>query len=519
MQSQGLYWVNTEPERAAYELCGQVVAAQDADATISVIFQEDNLILAPGDKGLPPEHALIARAISKGSKIHYYHMVEGKKALKYLAIDISRLPRFRQQLLIVMLPAALANSLEITAFEKWLHNITEQCKIQNFPTLVVCYGKGIHTIIPRLYTHNRLLYGLATLNVDIYPAKYVISWWHNQFGVEANSAYALLPHSPGWKITTPQASAEQTNTLGDDQWMYLAQSSILEGAPPLSDKWFLFADNERLVDRGLHARAATLIFALSGNDQIETLARQIHLLRIQRGNALKIVVREMYPALRYIDQRLLQACGASLIVPHAARLSSFLTLLDDIQQGSYNRYVPENIELLLQGRLPSHHKGYLPLPVFCEVLHSIMGQTTLALENHGILLALLPVSGISPPQAMSLCHLRRDGDVLTLTERHLYLFLSNCQVSDVDNVLNFLFSLPTADVFQNRTLWYQDNDIQTEVRRLAGLKMPPEPLMTSPAADPASKPLPGKRNRIPVPIILQLDGKRPPPPSSQIPNV
>ncbi|WP_413723558.1 cellulose biosynthesis protein BcsE [Sodalis sp. RH24] len=509
MQPRGLYWVNTDTEPAAYELCGQVVDAQRPDVIISVIYQKDNPTSLPCTSTLPPEHALIVRLLSAEDKTHYYHQAAGKKALTGLPVDISRLPQIKNQLLIFMLTAAAGNDLAPNDFNQWLLEIASQCARQNCAMLILCYGKGIHALIPRLYVQNRVLYGLAMLNSAHYPPQYVMSWWHNQFGVEANTAYALQPRSPGWEIAASPASAQHINNHSDDQWMYLAENSILEGAPPLSDKWFIFADNQHLVDRGLRARAATLIFALSANDQIETLARQIHLLRIRRGNALKIVVREMYPALRYIDQRLLQACGANLIVPHAARLSSFLTLLDDIQQGTFNRYVPENIELLLQGRLPDRHKGFLPLPVFCEVMQSILGQPTLAVETRGVLLALRPVGGISPQQAMSLCHLRRDGDVLTLTDSHLYLFLSNCQTSDVDSVLNFLFSLPAADMFQNRTLWYQDNAIQAEVRRLSGLAVPPEPPPA--AAEPTRDAPPGKRRRLPVPLIVQLDGKPLPP--------
>jgi hypothetical protein len=45
------------------------------------------------------------------------------------------------------------------------------------------------------------------------------------------------------------------------------------------------------------------------NNQIETLARQIHTLRRQRGSALKIIVRENNTSLRATDERLLLGCG------------------------------------------------------------------------------------------------------------------------------------------------------------------------------------------------------------------
>jgi len=193
------------------------------------------------------------------------------------------------------------------------------------------------------------------------------------------------------------------------------------------------------------------------------------------------------------------------VVPHAARLSNFLTLLDDLQNLSFSRHVPQDIEVLLDSRLPTHHKGYLPLPVFCSVMKDIWTHASLATESRGILISLRPAIGISPQQAVTLCSLRRDGDILTVTEKHLYLFLSNCLVSDVDSVLAFLFNLPVKDVFTSQTFWSQELDIQSEVRRLAAKPPMPQPVLPAEAYT-AHKIEPLKRAPVhqPVPITLAI---------------
>lgn len=53
------------------------------------------------------------------------------------------------------------------------------------------------------------------------------------------------------------------------------------------------------------AQAATVVFSLQQNAQIEPLARSIHTLRRQRGSAMKILVRENTASLRATDERLL----------------------------------------------------------------------------------------------------------------------------------------------------------------------------------------------------------------------
>lgn len=514
MQIRGLYWVNADSQDAAYQLCGQVVEAQQENVSIRVLFAPHNLLCTDDENRLAPDDVLLTRLESHPKKLAYYQLAKGKKALLSLPADINRLRHVSSSLMIVMLPVSSWLALNDRQLTQWVQKMSATSDNNDSTCLIICYGTGINALKTQLPLYHRQLCGLAELKTDVEPNQWGVSWWHDNVISEANTLYPLTTRKHGWEIqkNTPSSVAEQT---GDDQWMLLAEHSVLEGAPPLSERWFLFDDNVALAERASHARAATVIFALSGNDEVDVLARQIHRLRMQRGNSLKIVVREMNSSLRYVDQRLLQACGANLVVPHAARLSSFLTLLDDLQNLSFTRHVPEDIEVLLDSRLPTHHKGYLPLPVFCRVMNDIWAHAALATESRGILISLRPASGISPQQAMSLCSLRRDGDILTVTEQHLYLFLSNCQISDVESVLDFLFNLPVKDVFANQTFWSQELDIQTVIRRLAA-----KPPMAQPVdhaeAFVAHKPEPQKRAPVhqPVPVTLAVSDS----PVKQVPE-
>ncbi|MGV8925817.1 MAG: cellulose biosynthesis protein BcsE [Ewingella sp.] len=504
MQTSGLYWVNTHSQDDAHELGGQVLEAQAEDIVTTFIFPMDNTIPGNVTQTLTQDNIFVSKILSKTSTASFYQLANGKKAFRSLPDDLNRVSSTQNQLIVLFFPATAWQNLSDKEFGMWLKGMSALAQHKNCVLLIICHGLS-SILKAQLNSHHRLIYGLSSFQTDIVPAQFVISWWHNNFGVEANNAYLLEKRENGWGIISQSSVENDTNTLSDDQWLYLAQREVLEGAPPLSENWQLFDDNAALTERGMHARAATLIFSLRSNDEVEILARQIHSLRIQRGNRLKIAVREMNASLRYIDQRLLQACGANLVVPHAARLSSFLTLLDDIQQLSFMRYIAADIEKLLEGRLPTHHKGFLPLPTFCEVMQSIWRHTTLTTEARGVLISLRPVSGILPQQAISLCHLRRDGDVITLTERHLYLFLSNCQVSDVENVLNSLFSLPVDEIFASRTFWHQDRDIQSEVRRLAAKKtLPEQALRPQQVSAPVSHPQQRASVHLPEPLTLTL---------------
>ncbi|NWA40982.1 cellulose biosynthesis protein BcsE [Pseudomonas reactans] len=505
MQSSGLYWVNADSQNAAYELAGQVLDAQEIKIITTIIYPQENLITSNKQRPLSPDHVLISRLISSAPSVKQYAMPTDKKAFKSLSRDLNRVIGEQNKLVVLLFPNGVWQGFSEQEFAHWLHEISALAKSKKIALLIIAHGKSEQNLKLKLHTYHRALYGLCHLRSDIEPAQWVISWWHNQVTAEANTTYALQKRPLGWSVMPKAAADAGPAALSDDQWAFWAERGVLEGAPPLSGNWQLFEDNAALAESGMRARSATLIFALNSNEQVETLARQIHLLRTQRGGGLKIVVRELGAALRYADQRLLQACGANLVVPQAARLSSFLTLLEDIQPLSFTRQVSDDIEQLLQGRLPTHHKGYLPLPAFCKVMQSIWSHAEQQTDAPGVLISLRPVTGINPAQSMSLCHLRRDGDILSLTERHLLLFLSNCQAGDVEQVLRSLFSLPVDEVFASRTVWHQADDIQSEIRRLAAKPALPDPVaepqqMTVPPRDAANAPEPTH----PQPINLLL---------------
>lgn len=211
-----------------------------------------------------------------------------------------------------------------------------------------------------------------------------------------------------------------------------------------------------------------MVFSLQNSDQIPTLAGQVHSLRRMRGSGIKIVVREMQTALRYSDERLLLACGVNSLVPFSAPLSHFLTALEGIQGQSYNRHVPADLSMLIKSMQPVQERGFLPLEVFCPSVTRLVNNTLLPENGKGLLVALRPVSELTAEQTLTLCKPRRYGDLVTLVENRLYLFLSSCRFNDLDTALKFIFRLPYDEIFANRLVWYEDVQILSEIRQITG---------------------------------------------------
>ncbi|CAI1067749.1 cellulose biosynthesis protein BcsE [Serratia ficaria] len=455
MQSPGLYWVNIDRQTDAGLLCQQTLAAQAATSKAALICS--------GEK---PDRLLAELASPALKKLPLYQLPEKKAALMHLSDDLMRALKPRNRLLILLAHASLWQTFTTEELRDWSRAIAGWLRRQGCTLLILSHGSGVNKLKGQLSAQHRILNGLSSLQWQQDSAQYLVNWWSTENGINANQLLTLYAGERGWQGDEDGKKPSPT-AIRSDEGHYLAERSILEGAPPLSANWQLLDSNAQLAQHGMLTLSATLIFALYQSDQIDALAHQIHGLRRSRGSGLKIAVREMSASLRYSDERLLLACGANLIVPHVAPLSRFLTMLEGIQGQRFARHVPADIDVLLAGLRPLQLKGYMRPHDFSQAVSSLMGNTLLPEDGKGVMVALRPAPGLRAEQAMTLCHLRRFGDVMTVVQGRLVLFLSTCRINDLDTALKFIFRLPVDEAFSNRVVWHQDVDIISEIKRMA----------------------------------------------------
>ncbi|MBD8215351.1 cellulose biosynthesis protein BcsE [Erwinia persicina] len=453
MQPPGCYWVTVSRQEDARLLIRQTIAAQRALTLISTAEKPQSL-LTPAPQGGP-------------NKIPLFSLPETPEALKDLAEDLSRTLVSKPRLLIFYTAFSAWEKLSSAELNSWLKGMQNWLSARKSTLLIITSGSGVNLLRNDLQTRYRHLEGLAHLEWQQDSWNYQINWWCNKSGMLADRALRLTLLNDVF-VQINELDHNTPLTLNDEN-LYLAEKSVLEGAPPLSSAWTLFDDNSQLASRAQQASAATIIFTLSHNDQVATLAGDIHGLRRTRGSGLKIVVREMQTALRYSDERLLLACGVNTIVPFNATLSRFLTAVEGLQGQLYNRHVPADLGILLRSMQPLQEKGYLPLEHFCRSVKRLIDNTMLPENGKGLLIALRPVPELSPEQALTLCKPRRYGDLVTRIEDRVYLFLSSCRYNDLDTALHYIFHLPHDEIFTNRLVWFEDLQILSEIRQITGL--------------------------------------------------
>ncbi|SQI19572.1 protease [Salmonella enterica subsp. arizonae] len=472
----GVWWINVDRQQDAISLVNQTIASQTENANVAVIGMAGN----PGK--------VIKLDESHGpDKIRLFTMPVSEKGLYSLPHDLLCSVNPTHYFFILICANNTWQNITSESLHKWLEKMNKWTRFHHCSLLVINPCNNSDKQSSLLMGEYRSLFGLASLRFQGDQHLFDIAFWCNEKGVSARQQLLLCQQNERWTLSHQEETAIQPRS---DEKRILSHVAVLEGAPPLSEHWALFDNNEALFNNARMAQAATIIFSLTQNNQIEPLARRIHTLRRQRGSALKIVVRENIASLRATDERLLLGCGANMIIPWNAPLSRCLTLIESVQGQQFSRYVPEDITTLLSMTQPLKLRGFQPWDIFCDAVHTMMSNTLLPADGKGVLVALRPVPGIRVEQALTLCRPNRTGDIMTIGGNRLVLFLSFCRVNDLDTALNHIFPLPTGDIFSNRMVWFEDKQISAELvqMRLLSPELWGTPLPLAKRADPVIMP-------------------------------
>ncbi|HEC2073440.1 cellulose biosynthesis protein BcsE [Klebsiella oxytoca] len=451
----GVWWLNVDRHADAVSLLNQTLAAQDKQARVAAIAMGDNpneIIKLEKDRG--PE------------KITLFTMPNRFEGLEEMHRDLVCSLEPGNYLFILLCAENAWQNIKSEQLCNWVEKSYRWTNYHRCSLLVLNSGHDIDKQLSPLLREYRSLSGLASIRYQGDNHLFDIAWWGSEKGISARQQLIVLHDENGWRLAQDEETVVQPRS---DEKTILSNLRVLEGAPALSEYWSLFETNDAVFNAGRMAQAATLIFSITQNEQIEQLGRYIHTLRRQRGSALKIVVREQTPSLRATDERLLLSSGANMVIPSGAPLSRCLTLIESVQKQQFTRHIPEDFNTLLNWSQPLKLRGYQKWDAFCEAVHNIMANTMLPADGKGVMVALRPAPGLRVEQALTLCKPNRMGDIMTIGNNRLVLFLSFCRVNDLDTALNHIFPLPTGDIFSNRMIWFEDKQIAAEILQMRGI--------------------------------------------------
>lgn len=437
----GLYWIALDHASDAQALARQFLAAlpYEQGATLMCVGSEPQALVEPLPLDCGPATLRLFSIDAKGL---------ASTILPSLIVDFQRLRVRPGSQLILMLPSAWLENFDSSRRHEWLMEMRQWLLSQACTLLVLSSGQSpkLHACLLQL---NEQLSGLAQLYRQDGAIRYQLNYWHSPLGVCAAQSFELDLLDKGFALSAVQRSLP-VQARSDDQRIYLTERLALGGAAPLSEQWRLFEHRDELLQQAVNARAASVIVAVESNQEVEALALQLHELRERCGMALKIIVREMEPCLRYRDERLLLASGANLLVPCDTTLARFLSLVESVQGQIWRYRQSTNIEALLERLRPPAQRGLLAAADFLALVDQVYSGAAGELEHQ--LLRLHPRGDLPIEQYLGQISLRRYGDVACVVDGQFYLFLFGCRRDGLEPALGNVCRLPWADLFAQYSL-------------------------------------------------------------------
>ncbi|MFM8025223.1 cellulose biosynthesis protein BcsE [Klebsiella pneumoniae] len=452
----GVWWLNVDRYADAVSLFNQTLAAQAKNSHVATLVM-----------GNKPKDIISLDHIHGPDNIALFTLPNRPQALEEIHRDLVCSLEPGNYLFILLCAENAWQNINNEKLCAWVEKTSRWAQYHRCAFLAINSAQEIDRQLTPLLREYRSLSGLASIRYQGDRHIFDIAWWGSDKGISAQQQLMVQHDDAGWRLAQDAETSVQPRS---DEKAILSHVRVLEGAPPLSEYWTLFDTNDEVFNAGRTAQAATILFSITQNTQIEQLGRYIHTLRRQRGTALKIIVREQTPSLRATDERLLLSSGASLVIPSSASLSRCLTLIESVQNQKFSRHIPEDFATLLTWSQPLKLRGYQKWDAFCEAVHNVMTNTLLPPDSKGVMVALRPAPGLRVEQALTLCKPNRMGDIMTIGNNRLVLFLSFCRINDLDTALNHIFPLPTGDIFSNRMVWFEDKQILSEIVIMRGVE-------------------------------------------------
>lgn len=310
--------------------------------------------------------------------------------------------------------------------------------------------------------------GWARLEESIGQTQWRVEFWRGVRGLSAAHTQALRFDPEGRLVATDTDHPETSGIglkLAPDEGRIVACRPVLAREKWIPPDWALVDDLVALDTATHDSHAATIIVHHDRRTPLETLARAVYALRKTRGNALKIIVREVDERLRYNHEMLLLGVGANLVVGRDIALSRLMSLIESVQGQVFTRPLAPHFESALAATVAAPMSGYVPPEAFLEAAqHMIDNSRVLGLSNMLIELPLLPE--VAHLDVLRACGLSRPGDMCTADQRAVWVFLFACRPPDLEQVMGRVFRLPLAELFEGEVRHEGEGAIVAALRGL-----------------------------------------------------
>jgi cellulose biosynthesis protein BcsE len=360
------------------------------------------------------------------------------------------------------------SALEITVCSA-LKQLSRLRQSHDGPILALApsHRRGI-SLLPLLA--NATLDHLGSWHANGNCARLDVYRWGRSLALKAGDGgvrYDLQPAASGhWNAVSQVPLSRAAHLTPPDLDSVITLPSVMAGSSSIPDGWTVLPSLSDLRQACNRAIAATVVLPFERLDQLPELALLVNRLRLNHPNQLRIVIREIGGAMRRNGELVVRRLGANAVV---ARNQSFATL-QAVVASIRDEVFPDKPAVdpahLLRRLAPDPIKGYLPTVAFANAVSQMIERTNdTPLEHSLVQMPLLP--NVRPSFVLSQCNLRRNGDVMTVDDKGIFLFLFACPADDAMEALGSLFTIPPSEMAQYVLV---DPELRSQRSTLAELK-------------------------------------------------
>lgn len=349
----------------------------------------------------------------------------------------------------------------LSSWQRWLIQHKKTC------VWIIHGGLAPSFVKNKILNANNMFNGLSNIRYDNNEIKYEVLFWHLPSSIRSN----ILLNLQFDKVNNEVAINESdnlvqknplTSSLSENNRVLLVKPKYdLQEVFPC--EWNIFYSLDELKNEvARNISTTTIIIYIDSNIDINFTASNVLECRKIGGAQLKIILREIEPCLRNIDEKFIIDAGANLIIPHGVDFLRFISIIYAMQGSYFTRNIPTNIEDI---DLNDCGKSYLPLADF--VRQAIyLADCAQHMQINSSLLKFSLNKAIPAEEIAGLINIINNGDIFSFAKNYFYLFLFQCEQSETKNALTHLFLLPIEDLFFEQECFSGIDEIKNEIRNI-----------------------------------------------------
>ncbi|GHB62474.1 hypothetical protein GCM10008107_09440 [Psychrosphaera saromensis] len=319
--------------------------------------------------------------------------------------------------------------------------------------------------VEQFLSHQRTdFYGIMKFSGGVEPSSLQIDIWYIDTGCVVNQNYRVqnlngqLALSISDNVDLAVSQFQQADVIVDQHYKELG--------PKLNKSWTIAKNHDDLFRLIKENPSATVLMHALKSTSLKELAQQIYKLRQLAGQNLKVIILEVNINLRMTEQSILRCLGANLILPSKIHINTLtniisstanLVFVGDLTADFYSVYDEESMPTKL---------GYLTPNGFTNELQKLTASSVKYGISSTLVILEIP-SGIAAMDTIKYAQFNRNGDIFTVVDNAIYVYLYGCRDADVDSTLTFILGAEPLLIFRSAQRYVKSDAIKLQTIHLS----------------------------------------------------